>query len=115
MQRSDKPLRIESGFHEDAAELYNFFHDLESEAYAERFEEEIEDALDLIEAYPEQYGFLEEPFRRLRLKMPALIAFEVCEDEVIVLAVAHKNSDLETLLDLARERRRARPEDQEEA
>ncbi|MDF1664550.1 MAG: hypothetical protein P1V97_22515 [Planctomycetota bacterium] len=78
MQRSNKPLNIEEGATEDAAELAIFYASYEDaeesgegqdevyldQAKLDRFFGELDDVYDAITDYPELYGFYEKPLRR---------------------------------------------------
>lgn len=98
MQESNKPLTIDPGVYDDEAQIRAYFYSSEPQylgpSRVDRFEEELEQALYLIERFPTSYGFREEPVRRVLLRKSfCALVFIALEEQTVALALIHESMD----------------------
>lgn len=112
MQPSDNPLRIEPRATEEVQELALWFYfagpeGLRGPEAMLRFELELDETYDRIQAYPETPGFYTNGFRRAYFTLlPCMVLYEVYEDETVVYSVAHAHADPDKLKQRLEETRR---------
>lgn len=110
MQPSNNPLRIEleAALQADNLALWFLFEGPEGyrgQAAALRYYEELEDVYQRVQAYPENYAFFEDGFRRAYFRnLPCLIYYEAGSEETIVYWIAHSREDESKVLERLRQR-----------
>lgn len=98
MENSNNPLIADSAVNQDLQNLIDFFAaippDYDAEKRVNRFQEEYTEAFDLIQRYPEGYGFKSNLVRRFRLKKSrCLVLYLALPKQTVILAVVHEAMD----------------------
>lgn len=117
MQRSENPLVIDDGVFEDATGLALFFlEDAPSNfrglGNMNRFYDELDEALDRTQAFPDSYPLFRGGYRRCPFQhMPCMVLYWAYETETVVFGVAYESGDPETIFQRIEDRRETRVED----